>query len=254
MTWIKGKRYTQWGTALITLLLPCIVLFTILLAKVEYVNMLFYLHLFISVFLLCCLLCFYNLTITVDNMYVSFKMGIGLIRKRYKISNVKSCKPITCSSTFGAHFLNGFGIRFFPNGVQYNVSGFKAIELQFHDRDTVIRIGTNQPEEISQQIQSLMDGNIITDYLIPPGKKWNYWLEKWRWVIALVIAVIVFAGTLRGHFKLSKGTRTTVFLKTKHKPYLFIELKNNQAPVFLNFSDRQKTINLYNQLKNKQIY
>jgi len=59
------------------------------------------------------------------------------------------------------------------------------------------------------------------------------------------------AGTLRGYCKLSDGTRVKVFLKTKHKPYILIHSKNIKEPIYLNFRDRQKTINLYHHLNSK---
>jgi len=61
-----------------------------------------------------------------------------------------------------------------------------------------------------------------------------------------------FAGTLKGYCKLSDGTRVKVFLKTKHKPYILIHSKNIKEPIYLNFRDREKTINLYYHLKNIQ--
>ena len=112
----------------------------------------FYIYNILEFTFLLCLLTFYKLTIIVDSEYVSFKLGLGLISKKYKISNLKVCKPVT-NSVF-----NGIGIRMMPNGWLYNVSGLKAIELQFINKDSVIRIGTNNPEEISQLIQSRIGG------------------------------------------------------------------------------------------------
>ena len=101
------------------------------------------------------LLCVYKITITIDDTYFSFKLGIGLTKKRYKIANIKSCKPYT-------GLRNGMGIgtkRDFNGNIfkYYMVTGSKAIELRFHDNDKfTVLIGTPLPEEISQQIQLLM--------------------------------------------------------------------------------------------------
>jgi len=94
-----------------------------------------------------CLVNFYQLTIRVDDEHVSFKMGIGL-GKRYRLEDIKSCEPVTNS------LWNGIGIRILSNGWLYNVSGLNAIELRFKDKTSVVRIGTDKPEEISQLIQS----------------------------------------------------------------------------------------------------
>lgn len=294
----KMKRYTQWGIASIALLLPSLIFFLVLLLRLETINTLFYVYLVMSVILFFALLCFHNLTITIDDTSVSFKLGIGLINKRYKIKNIKSCKPISYS------IFRGFGIRVFPNGVLYNVSGLKAIELQFYDRNTVVQIGTNQPEEITQLIQSLIGGNKITNRFITPTNK-----QQYGWLLAVLIFSVVmsitsietftdtkvemkneellvkgllerltisiseieqvdtvshplsisqkikgldFAGTKKGKFKQTNGSQIMLFVKKKHKPYILIQLKNNKMPVYLNFRDKQKTINLYNQLKNNE--
>ena len=80
-----------------------------------------------------------------------------MIKKRYEITNIKSCQPYS-----GIH--RGFGIgtkRNFAGDVlkQYNVTGMKAIELRLYDDNSIIKIGTNQPEEISQYVQSLIERN-----------------------------------------------------------------------------------------------
>jgi len=93
--------------------------------------------------------------LTIDDKYFSFKLGIGLIKKRYEIANIKSCKPYS-----GIHKGFGIGTKMSFTGEilkQYNVTGTKAIELRFFDRDTIVKIGVNEPDEISQYVQSLID-------------------------------------------------------------------------------------------------
>ena len=86
--------------------------------------------------------------------------------KSYKISDIKYCRTVSNS------VINGIGIRMLPNGWLYNVSGLKAIELQFKNRKSVIRIGTDKPDEISQLIQSLIvGGEFSNDMIGNPNKK-----------------------------------------------------------------------------------
>jgi hypothetical protein len=78
-------------------------------------------------------------------------MGIGLIKKNYPISDIKSVQKVK------NNLLYGWGIRVIPGGWLYNVSGFYAIELRFHSSDKVIRIGTDKPEEVCKLCQTLIN-------------------------------------------------------------------------------------------------
>ena len=152
MKWINGKKYTFLGVPMIVFLsLVSVVFFILLLVISEQ----FYIWLFMITGSLFGLLCLYNITITIDDKYFSFKLGIGLIKKRYEIANIKSCKPYS-----GIHKGFGIGTKMSFTGEilkQYNVTGTKAIELRFFDRDTIVKIGVNEPDEISQYVQSLID-------------------------------------------------------------------------------------------------
>jgi hypothetical protein len=98
-----------------------------------------------------CMALFYQLTITVTEETVSFRMGIGLIRKSYRICDIQSCNAVQ------NNLLLGLGIHYFMGGVLYNVSGRKAIELHFKNRNKVVRIGTDRPEEIAKLINLLIN-------------------------------------------------------------------------------------------------
>lgn len=59
------------------------------------------------------------------------------------------------------------------NGWFYNVSELKAVELQFNNRESIIRIGTNKPDEVSQLIQSLIAaGEVLNNETGNSTKKW----------------------------------------------------------------------------------
>ncbi|HBL74040.1 MAG: hypothetical protein A2W90_12595 [Bacteroidetes bacterium GWF2_42_66] len=93
------------------------------------------------------LLLSYNLTIRVTDEYVKFSFGIGLIRGKYKLSDIATCRP-------DSYFALGWGIRFRPEGILYNVSGNKAIELTFKHKAGKVWLGTNVPEELAEYINS----------------------------------------------------------------------------------------------------
>lgn len=89
----------------------------------------------IGVMLLVCLL-FYGMTTTVDRDRIRISYGIGLIRKSIRIENVKSATVVTTPWYYG------WGIRFIPNGMLYNINGSSGLELILKDTSRVIRIGS----------------------------------------------------------------------------------------------------------------
>jgi hypothetical protein len=149
---METKHFTQYGKLMFYIFIPVII---ISLLK-------FYTHyhlgntdftpvILITFILSLVLLLVYRLTITISEQYVSFKMGIGLINKKYPISDIKSVKIVK------NNWMYGWGIRVIPGGWLYNVSGFKAIELRFHSSDKIIRIGTDKPEEVTSEILKLIE-------------------------------------------------------------------------------------------------
>jgi len=94
------------------------------------------------------LLLFYKLTISITDQDVKFSMGIGIIKGKYKLSDINYCKPLS-------YIPFGWGIRLRPGVILFNVSGNKAIELEIKNKNRKIWIGTNKPEEISQYINSM---------------------------------------------------------------------------------------------------
>ena len=150
------KRYTHRGVPIIVFI---IIMYLVFLVSwvIFRVNGLFSACLLSTAFLLFSLLCLYNITITIDNTYISFKLGIGLFKGRYKITNIKSCEPYN-----GISKRMGVGMKISFTGVvlkYFIVTGFKAIELRFHaNNNLIVLIGTPLPEEISHQIKLLIDG------------------------------------------------------------------------------------------------
>jgi hypothetical protein len=153
---MKTKKFTQFGTISVIILLPLLLLFAVNLIQSGLNNEPYsYTNIFLFILFLLCVLTFYQLKIKVTQNSLSFKLGIGLFGKKYKISNIQSCRAVSNS------IINGIGIRLISNGWLYNVSGLKAIELQFKNKGSVVRIGTNKPEEVCQLIQSLIDSDEI---------------------------------------------------------------------------------------------
>jgi len=88
------------------------------------------------------LLFFYQIVVEADDKEVRFSLGIGWLKRRYSLDRIESCKAVK------NRWWYGWGIRFFPGGTLYNVTGLKAIELKFKGKKSVVRLGTNRPEEL----------------------------------------------------------------------------------------------------------
>lgn len=290
---MEAKNYTQFGTFSVAIMLPLLILFTGLLIKSGLSSSPeMYIYLFLVLTFAICLLIFYKLTIIIDKTNVSFKLGIGLVGKSYKITDIKSCKSVANSA------LNGIGIRMLSNGWLYNVSGLKAIELQFNNRKSIIRIGTNIPNEISSVIQKLINNEIPlqTDNLGNKKRIRPMWIIL---IITLLISIILIVSgnqetkvnidsngftikgfygqtipyseliqvdtvsilpkielringyslgkTKNGNFRLADKSYVKLFIKKGFAPYILIQSKNRE-PIYINFEDKQKTLNLYNEL------
>lgn len=286
------RKFTQIGTFSLAIMVPifvfCIVMMLYSGISDSTTGIIFGL---VTLTFLLCILIFYKITIKVSESYVMFSLGIGLIKKKYLISDIKSCHPVRNSPLYG------IGIRKIPGGWLFNVSGLGAIELAFNDRDSVVRIGTGDPEKVSEYINGFLKNKITgfqtdkkyrREFLLVPvaiilflsvpaillvsGHKENevktnkegftikgmYGISvMYRDILEVDTAGVLphiksrtngydFGGSLRGHFKLNDNSRVRLFVKVKSSP--FIHIRTNNTEVYLNFSNRKKTIDLYTQL------
>lgn len=92
-------------------------------------------------------LLFYGLTITIADKQITVSFGIGLIRKNIQLSQIKNVETVKNPWYYG------WGIRFIPKGMLYNINGLDGIELKFNDTDKVIRIGTKDSMKLRQEIE-----------------------------------------------------------------------------------------------------
>lgn len=183
---METRKYTQFGTMSVLILVPLFLFFSGMAIRSGLTNRSDFLILaFVSVLLLVSCFTFYNITIVVSQTQVSFKMGIGLFGKTYQLSDIRQCRPVSNSMFLGV------GIKMLPNGWLYNVSGIKAIELQFKSKYSIVRIGTNKPEEISEYIQSILAGRYATyGSAETPARRW---INPWWGLSIILVILIVFA-------------------------------------------------------------
>jgi len=145
-------KFTQFGTFSVITMLPILFIILIMIFTIGLKDPVQgSIFIFVGVTFLICLLLFYKLTICIDDTFITISLGIGLITKKYPLSDIKSCKPVRNSPFYG------IGIRMIPNGWLYNVSGLGAIELTFKNKKSVIRIGSNDPGNVSGIISRIIN-------------------------------------------------------------------------------------------------
>ena len=105
---------------------------------------------FLALTMVICLLIFYKLTIYLSDISISFKLGIGMVTRKYLFADIQSCKAVRNDP------LTGIGIRKIQDGWLYNVSGLNAIELTFKNSKSKVRIGTDKPDEITEILSKMI--------------------------------------------------------------------------------------------------
>jgi hypothetical protein len=146
------KKYTQFGTFSVAVMLP-ILIFLVIMLIIAGLNdpVPAIVIIFVIITLIACLLIFYKLTIDIDDTHVAFKLGIGLVKKKYALKDIAACTPVKNS------VLYGIGIHLISDGWLYNVSGLYALELTFKNKKSKVRIGTDKPEEVAETINKLLN-------------------------------------------------------------------------------------------------
>ena len=101
----------------------------------------------VSSILILTYLFFYGLTTKVSEEKISVIYGIGFPRRTIAMNRVKSVETVK------SPWYYGWGIRIFPKGMLYNISGTEGVEVHFIDTDNVIRIGSKASQRLKQEIQ-----------------------------------------------------------------------------------------------------
>ena len=91
-----------------------------------------------GIFFLLILALFYRLEVTVTEDSVLLRFGIGLIKKSIPLKAVVSAEPVR------NRWWYGWGVRIYPKGWMFNISGLDAVELTLRNGPR-FRIGTDDP-------------------------------------------------------------------------------------------------------------
>ena len=95
---------------------------------------------------------FFSLAVEINAEHLRIHFGIGLIRKRFPLDQIDTCRPVRNS------WIYGWGIHLTPRGWLYNVSGQEAVELKMKSGKTC-RIGTDEPEVLIAALQETLDSS-----------------------------------------------------------------------------------------------
>ncbi|MFC1914482.1 hypothetical protein ACFLXF_04330 [Chloroflexota bacterium] len=142
---IKRYEHTQVGYLIIVAMVAVMVLIGIILANAG-IN---WIAIGVLIIIVVALVLFASLTVVIWEEELEVRFGPGLIRKRFKLTEIESCKVVK------NHWYYGWGIRLTPHGVLYNVSGFYAVEIKLRTGKQY-RIGTNVPQELEVAIQQAL--------------------------------------------------------------------------------------------------
>ena len=139
-------RHTQIGYLMLAFISVGILL---LIVNYSYLSGTSLLLLVILAVLVLSLLLFSVLSVNVDGGEVSLRFGVGLIRKRFPLSEIES------HSVVRNPWYYGWGVRRIPIGWLYNVSGLDAVELSMTD-GRKFRIGTDDPSGLDAAIRAAL--------------------------------------------------------------------------------------------------
>ncbi len=187
---MEAYKYTQTGYFSIITIVPVLIFISVITFLSGFENSAFTIIMgIVTATLTVCLLIFYKLTITISSTYVTLSFGTGLFKKKYALSDIKSCSPVKNPLWYG------IGIRLIPDGWLYNVSGFYAIELTFRNKKSKVRIGTDKPEEISGIINNLLNKSYTEHTFEYAGKRGYYVFLAFILVVLVFPALMIFYGS-----------------------------------------------------------
>jgi hypothetical protein len=134
-------KHTQIGYLIVVTLFSLIIFFGVILSLQGYNLVL----IMFMIFILFILGSFSTLTVSVDNQYLKIKFGYGIFKKQFNLMEMVSVKRVR------NHWYYGWGIRYWPGMLIFNVSGFDAIEIKMVN-GKIYRIGTDEPKKLETSI------------------------------------------------------------------------------------------------------
>ncbi len=100
---------------------------------------------FVIAFILLIILSFTSLNVIVDKKYLRVKFGYGLFRKKFILREISKVEIVKNKWYYG------YGIRYWPGMLIFNVSGFDAVEIVLKN-GKVYRIGSDDVANLERAI------------------------------------------------------------------------------------------------------
>lgn len=145
---IKHYEHTQVGYVIIVAIVASMAVIGILLPNIGFTPI----TIGVFVVLAAVLVLFPSLTVIIWEDELEIRFGPGLIRKRFRLSDVESCQSIK------APWYYGWGIRLTPRGLLFRVSGFHTIRIKLRTGKHYL-IGTDVPQELEAAINQAINTN-----------------------------------------------------------------------------------------------
>ena len=142
----KRYEHTQVGYLIIISILAAMVIISIILVN-EGLN---WIAIAVLIVLAVVLLLFSSLTVIISEDELEVRFGPVLIRKRFKLNDIESCKAVK------SPWYYGWGIRVTPRGMLFRVSGFHTVEIKLRTGKGFL-IGTDVPQELEEAIRNAIN-------------------------------------------------------------------------------------------------
>jgi hypothetical protein len=139
---MSSYRHTQVGT-LVLALLGAMLLFTMVLTAVVGLQPVTTAML---AMLSVVMVLFSSLTVEVGEESLRLRFGPGPIGRRFELAAIREARTVRNPWYYG------WGIRWFPGGWLFNISGFDAVEIVLRD-GRIYRIGTDEPSKLLAAVQ-----------------------------------------------------------------------------------------------------
>lgn len=145
------------------------------------------------------------LTVSVDESELVARFGLGLIRKRIRLSDVHAYRAVVNPWYYG------WGIRWIPGGWVYNVAGFDAVDFTLGDGRHV-RIGTPEPQALSRAIDARIGSNVAAATDAPTSAGPPSWAFVPPVMIAAAALIVVGAVLWSGQQPIEAAVRQSDFV------------------------------------------
>ena len=139
---IKRYEHTQFGYFIVVAIVAAMVAIGIIMADMGF-N---WIAAAVLVVLAVIVVLFHRLKVVINEEELVVQFGPGVIRKRFKLSEIASCQTVKIPWYYG------WGIRATPQGMVFRVSGFHAVQIKLTTGKEFL-IGTDIPQELEEVIR-----------------------------------------------------------------------------------------------------